>query len=105
LACAVMDWVNQNQKLRSGTPSVISAKDFLTELNTIMQGTPKDLRYWPGCEGSLSHRLLRLAPVLRSQGIEIQKLARTSAVRSRWEIKHASPYGLMGPRLVEQDAA
>jgi hypothetical protein len=101
LACALMDWADQN--LRFGTPSAISAKDLLVQLNTVMQGSPKDQRYWPAHEGSLSHKLRKLAPVLRALGIEILKLPRTATSRSRWEIKRSGPQGLQVARFINQD--
>ena len=54
------------------------AKDLLIALNEITRDWPKDLRHWPLSPEALAHRLLRLAPVLRAQGIEVRKRPRTA---------------------------
>jgi hypothetical protein len=90
VASALMDFADKKLQ-RPGTSLVMTAKDLLIALNEIMEGTPKDLRYWPASPEALVHRLPRLAPVLRAQGIEVRKLKRTDKARSRWEIRRPGP--------------
>jgi hypothetical protein len=98
VATAMLDWADSN--LRGATPVELVAKTLLVQLNDVMQDCPKDLRHWPASPGALAHKLVRLAPVLRAQGVEVRKLRRTSKARSRWEIRRTGP---QLPLFIEQD--
>ena len=99
LANALMEWVEQS--VTQGSGKVVTAKDLLIQLNDITSGVPKDLKYWPLSPESLAHRLPRLAPVLRAQGIEIRKLKRNSKARSWWEIWLPGPQSLLIPQIAD----
>ena len=49
---------------------------LLVQLNDVTRDAPKDMRHWPASPEALAHRLPRLAPVLRAQGIEVRREAR-----------------------------
>jgi hypothetical protein len=100
VASAMVDWADSN--LRMGATREMVAKDLLIQLNHLMADTPKDMRHWPASPGALAHKLVRLAPVLRAQGIEVRRLPRTKKARSRWEIGRPNP---QLPLLVEKEAA
>ena len=87
--------------LTPGSALVRTAADLLNELNDVTSDSPKDMRRWPPDAQSLAHRLVRLAPVLRAQGIEMRKLRRTKKARSRWEIWRPGPQALLLPRFLE----
>jgi hypothetical protein len=89
VASAMVDWAEAN--LREGASRDMVAKDLLIQLNHVMADTPKDMRHWPASPGALAHKLVRLAPVLRAQGIEVRRLPRTKKARSRWEIWRPGP--------------
>jgi hypothetical protein len=100
VASAMVDWADAH--LRVGASREMVAKDLLIQLNHLMADTPKDMRHWPASPGALAHKLVRLAPVLRAQGIEVRRLPRTRKARSRWEIRRTGP---QLPLLVEREAA
>ena len=99
VASALIEWVEQATSPGSG--QLVTAKDLLIALNELTSGWPKDLRHWPLSPEGLAHRLVRLAPVLRAQGIEVRKWPRTSKARSRWEIWRPAPQGTLIPRFIE----
>jgi hypothetical protein len=88
------------QSTSPGTGQLVTAKDLLIALNEITHEWPKDLRHWPLSPEALAHRLVRLAPVLRAQGIEVRKWPRTNKARSRWEIWRDAPQGYLLPRFI-----
>jgi hypothetical protein len=94
VASAVLEWSDQFLK-KPGSAVVTTAKDFLIQLNGMTEDVAKDLRHWPQNPESLAHRLIRLAPVLRAQGIEVRRLPRTGKARSRWEISRHGPQRLL----------
>lgn len=97
VASALVEWTQQN--VREGEPVQMIAKDLLVSLNDITMGWPKDPRHWPASPEALAHRLVRLAPVLRAQGVEVRRLHRTKAHRSRWEIWRTGPQGVLIPEF------
>jgi hypothetical protein len=99
VASAMLDWADS--KLRGATPVELVSKTLLVQLNDVTRDCPKDMRHWPASPGALAHKLARLAPVLRAQGIEVHKLRRTGKARSRWEIRRTGP---QIPLFVEEDA-
>ena len=99
VASALVDWAENS--LMPGSALVRTATDLLNELNDVTSDSPKDMRRWPRDAQSLAHRLVRLAPVLRAQGIEMRRLRRTKKARSRWEIWRPGPQALLLPRFVE----
>jgi hypothetical protein len=101
VACALLEWA---EKISPGGGIQVTSKDLLLRLNDAMRETPKDLRHWPASPEALAHRLVRLAPVLRAQGVEVRRLARTTKARSRWEIWRKSPQGLLALAEGEQEA-
>ena len=101
VASALMEWVERSTSPGSG--QLVTAKDLLIQLNEITSGWPKDLRHWPLSPESLAHRLVRLAPVLRAQGIEVRKWPRTNKARSRWEIWRPGPQGVLIPQFIADD--
>ncbi|MBZ5621025.1 MAG: bifunctional DNA primase/polymerase [Acidobacteriia bacterium] len=106
VASALVEWSEQNTS--PGAGAHITAKDLLVQLNDVTQGWPKDLRHWPLSPEALAHRLVRLAPVLRAQGIEVRRLPRNTKARSRWEIWRPGPQGSLMPlfeRYAQKDAA
>jgi len=98
VASALIEWVEQSTS--PGTGQLVTAKDLLIALNEITHEWPKDLRHWPLSPEALAHRLVRLAPVLRAQGIEVRKWPRTNKARSRWEIWRDAPQGYLLPRFI-----
>lgn len=72
VASAMVEWADAF--ITPGYGSQITAKDLLIQLNDITRDCPKDMRHWPASAGALAHRLVRLAPVLLAQGIEVRKL-------------------------------
>jgi hypothetical protein len=98
VASALIEWTDRN--LHAGTSLEVIAKDLLVQLNEVTRDWPKDLRHWPLNPEALAHRLPRLAPVLRAQGIEVRKLPRKGNARSRWEIWRTGP---QIPLFIEQD--
>jgi hypothetical protein len=98
-ASAIVEWAERS--LQPGISMEFVAKDLLVCLNDITRDYPKDLRHWPASPEALAHRLPRLAPVLRAQGIEVRRLPRTSKARSRWEIRRPGP---QLPLFIEPDA-
>lgn len=99
VACAMLDWADSNLRARASLELV--AKTLLVQLNDVMRDCPKDIRHWPASLGALAHKLVRLAPVLRAQGVEVRKLKRTGKARSRWEITRT---GTQLPLFIERDA-
>jgi hypothetical protein len=99
VASALMEWTDRH--LQPGTSLELVAKDLLVQLNDVTRDWPKDLRHWPSSPEALAHRLPRLAPVLRAQGIEVRRLPRTKKARSRWELKRPGP---PLPLFMEADA-
>ena len=61
------------------------ARKMLEELNTITGQAHVNAKDWPKEANALSARLRRLAPLLRSKGINAEKLPRTSARRG-WRL-------------------
>jgi hypothetical protein len=61
------------------------ARKMLEELNTVTGQAHLNARDWPKEANALSARLRRLAPLLRSKGINAEKLPRTSARRG-WRL-------------------
>jgi hypothetical protein len=100
VAMALIAWAEQN--ITSGGCARIVAKDLLIYLNEITAAWPKDFHHWPMSPEALAHRLVRLAPVLRAQGIEISKLPRTSKAR-QWEIMRTSSQGFLIPGFIADD--
>jgi hypothetical protein len=98
VASALLDWVDK--VVRPGSAMVTTAKDLLIQLNELTRESPKDMRHWPPDAQSLAYRLLRLAPVLKAQGIELRKMRRTSKARSRWEIWRLGPQAVI-PQFIE----
>jgi len=90
--------------VKHGTAIETTAKDLLIQLNEVTRESPKDMRHWPSDAQSLAYRLVRLAPVLMAQGLEVRRLKRTKKVRSRWEVFRPGPQALLIPRFIE-DAA
>ena len=74
VASAMVDWVDAN--LRAGASREMVAKDLLIQLNHMMADTPKDMRATGHPVRGLAYKLVRLAPVLRAQGIEVRRLPR-----------------------------
>lgn len=101
VAESLTEWAEQH--ITQGGCVRIGAKDLLIALNEITAAWPKDLHHWPLSPEALAHRLVRLAPVLRAQGIEISKLPRTMKARSRWEIVRTSPQGFLIPGFIADD--
>ncbi|HEX4133305.1 MAG TPA: hypothetical protein VHY84_01685 [Bryobacteraceae bacterium] len=99
VASALVDWAEQ--WLKPGSVVQMVAKDLLIALNEVTSDCPKDMRRWPPDAQSLAFRLVRLAPVLKAQGIEVRRLKRTKKERSRWEIRRPGPQSLLLPRFVE----
>jgi hypothetical protein len=93
VASALVDWAEQTIKPDMGI--VMVAKELLISLNTFTVDTPKDTRHWPLSPEALGHKLVRLAPILRAQGLEVRKLKRTRTERSRWEIWRLGPQGVL----------
>ena len=102
VASALVDWAEQ--WVKPGTAIETTAKDLLIQLNEVTRESPKDMRHWPSDAQSLAYRLVRLAPVLMAQGLEVRRLKRTKKVRSRWEVFRPGPQALLIPRFIE-DAA
>ena len=98
VAVALVEWAER--RIKPGGSLEIIAKDLLVQLNEVMRDYPKDLRHWPASPEALAHRLPRLAPVLRAQGIEVRKLKREGNARSRWELRRP---GSQVPLFVEDD--
>lgn len=90
VASAIIEWCEKH--LKPGAQTSLTAKDLLVQLNQIASDMPKDLRYWPLNPESLSHKLIRLAPVLRAAGIEIAKLPRTKDFRG-WLVSRPGQQG------------
>jgi hypothetical protein len=88
-ASAILDWAQY--RLKPGKSIELSAKDLLLQLNEVTRDTPKDFRHWPASPEALAHRLPRLAPLLRAQGVEIRRLPRTKNARSRWGLSRPGP--------------
>lgn len=101
VAEALTEWAEQH--ITPGGCVRIGAKDLLIALNEITAVWPKDFHHWPLSPEALAHRLVRLAPVLRAQGIEISKLPRTTKARSRWHIVRTSPQGFLIPGFIMND--
>jgi hypothetical protein len=99
-----VEWAERCLK-KPGSVAVTTAKDLLIQLNGITEGTPKDMHRWPQNPESLAHRLVRLAPVLRAQGIEVRRMPRTRTAWSRWEILRSGPQGVLIPPIAEDEAA
>jgi hypothetical protein len=99
---ALAEWAEQNTS--PGCGMRVTAKDLLIALNEITRDWPKDFKHWPLSPEALAHRLVRLAPVLRAQGIEIRKLKRTEKARSRWEVWRDGPQGFLVPRFITDSA-
>ena len=102
VAAALAEWAEQNTS--PGCGMRVTAKDLLVALNEITREWPKDFKHWPLSPEALAHRLVRLAPVLRAQGIEIRKLKRTEKARSRWEVWRDGPQGFLVPRFITNSA-
>jgi hypothetical protein len=98
VASALLDWADKC--VRPGTAMETTASDLLVRLNELTRESPKDLRHWPPDAQSLAYRLVRLAPVLKAQGIEVRRLRRTMKARSRWEIWRPGPQGVI-PQFIE----
>ena len=105
VASAFIEWAETHVFMGSGIR--ITAKDLLIELNEFTRDWPKDLKFWPSSPEALSHRLVRLAPVVRAQGLELKRLGRTKKFRSLWEIWRTTDQGILIPRFIEdgQEAA
>jgi hypothetical protein len=88
VSAALLEWALKNTTPDYGSV-VVTAKDLLVALNDLTEEEeiPKDFKSWPASPESLAHRLVRLAPVLRSQGVDLRRLPRTAEVRSRWEVR------------------
>jgi hypothetical protein len=98
VASAFIDWAENS--LTPGSVVVMVAKDLLIALNEATSDCPKDMRHWPLSPDALAHKLVRLAPVLRAQGIEVRRLPRTKKARSRWEVFRPGPQCALFSRFV-----
>jgi hypothetical protein len=87
VASAIVEWAEKF--VRVDHSKRISTRDLLTQLNEVTLGWPKDMRYWPASAEDLAHKLVRLAPVLRAEGVHVRKMKRTASLRSHWEISLA----------------
>ena len=99
VASALVEWTEQN--ITQGCGARVTAKDLLIALNDLTGEVPKDFKSWPLSPEALAHKLVRLAPVLRSQGIDMRRLPRTKKSRSRWEIWREGPQPLLFQRFIE----
>jgi hypothetical protein len=102
VASALIDYIRA--ALRPGKEFTGSARELLRDLNEHMEGSPRDPKFWPQSPAALAHKLARLGPVLRSQGVEILKLPRTRGAWSRWRVSRAAAVGDLFP-LDLQEAA
>jgi hypothetical protein len=100
LAQAIVELVIGDEWVPTSGYREVSIDEFYRKLNpTDETGRPlakHDLKYWPQSAISLSHKLKRLQSLLKDGGIEITKLPRKKAVRSKWNIQRLdSPQGTL----------
>jgi hypothetical protein len=92
LAQAIRELVIGDGWIPAGGYAEVSLDDFYRKLNPVdlVTGRPEtkhDPKYWPPSAVALGRSLKRLCSLLKEGGIEITKLPRTEAVRSRWKIE------------------
>jgi hypothetical protein len=100
LAQAIVELVIGEEWVPSGGRRDVTIDEFYRKLNPADEAgrplTKHDLKYWPQSAISLSHKLKRLQSLLKDGGIEITKLPRKKAVRSKWNIQRRdSPQGTL----------
>ena len=91
LAQAIRELVIGENWIPEGGYAEVSLDDFYRKLNPMDENgrpqTKHDPKYWPQSAVALGRNLKRLQSLLRAGGIEITKMQRKNAVRSRWKIE------------------
>jgi hypothetical protein len=106
LAQAIIELVIGEDWIPAGGYTEVSLDDFFRKLNPVDENgrpvTKHDAKYWPQSAVALGRSLKRLQSLLKEGGIEITKLQRKNAIRSRWRIERRD--GPQGTLKLEEAA-